>query len=48
MLIDFQQHYTPPELLKGDTGKVTVDVDVTAIPIICSIRSWPISRPISA
>jgi predicted TIM-barrel fold metal-dependent hydrolase len=27
MLIDFQQHYTPPELLKGDAGKVTVDVD---------------------
>jgi 5-carboxyvanillate decarboxylase len=27
MLIDFQQHYTPPELLKGDTGKVTVDLD---------------------
>ncbi len=27
MLIDFQQHYTPPELLKGDAGKVTVDLD---------------------
>src|SRR5580698_2670142 len=27
MLVDFQQHYTPPELLKGDAGKVTVDVD---------------------
>src|ERR1700735_1397891 len=27
MLIDFQQHYTPPELLKGDPGKVTVDLD---------------------
>jgi len=27
MLIDFQQHYTPPELLKGDADKVTVDVD---------------------
>ena len=27
MLIDFQQHYTPPELLKGDASKVTVDVD---------------------
>ena len=27
MLIDFQQHYTPPELLKGETGKVTVDLD---------------------
>ncbi len=27
MLVDFQQHYTPPELLKGDTGKVTVDLD---------------------
>jgi predicted TIM-barrel fold metal-dependent hydrolase len=27
MLIDFQQHYTPPELLKGESGKVTVDLD---------------------
>jgi predicted TIM-barrel fold metal-dependent hydrolase len=27
MLIDFQQHYTPPELLKGQAGKVTVDLD---------------------
>ena len=27
MLIDFQQHYTPPELLKGDPSKVTVDLD---------------------
>src|ERR1700728_1585076 len=27
MLVDFQQHYTPPELLKGDASKVTVEVD---------------------
>src|SRR5579872_7515738 len=27
MLIDFQQHYTPPELLKGEPGKVTADLD---------------------
>src|SRR3974390_2490747 len=27
MLIDFQQHYTPPELLKGEPGKVTVALD---------------------
>ena len=27
MLIDFQQHYTPPELLKGEPGKVTVNLD---------------------
>jgi predicted TIM-barrel fold metal-dependent hydrolase len=27
MLVDFQQHYTPPELLKGDAGKVTVELD---------------------
>jgi predicted TIM-barrel fold metal-dependent hydrolase len=27
MLIDFQQHYTPKELLKGDPGKATVDLD---------------------
>jgi len=27
MLIDFQQHYTPKELLKGDPGKATADLD---------------------
>jgi predicted TIM-barrel fold metal-dependent hydrolase len=27
MLIDFQQHYTPSELLKGEPGKVTADLD---------------------
>jgi predicted TIM-barrel fold metal-dependent hydrolase len=27
MLIDFQHHYTPPELLKGEPGKITVDLD---------------------
>jgi predicted TIM-barrel fold metal-dependent hydrolase len=27
MLVDFQQHYTPPELLKGDPGKATVELD---------------------
>jgi predicted TIM-barrel fold metal-dependent hydrolase len=27
MVIDFQQHYTPPELLKGDASKVTADLD---------------------
>ena len=27
MLVDFQQHYTPAELLKGERGKVTVDLD---------------------
>jgi hypothetical protein len=27
MLIDFQQHYTPPELLKGDRAKATVELD---------------------
>src|SRR5262244_1471566 len=27
MLIDFQQHYTPPELIKGEPGKITVDLD---------------------
>ncbi|MGH7248578.1 MAG: hypothetical protein ACREH9_10785, partial [Pseudomonadota bacterium] len=27
MLIDFQQHDTPPELLKADAGKVTADLD---------------------
>src|SRR5215467_9237366 len=27
MLIDFQQHYTPPELIKGEPGKLTVDLD---------------------
>ncbi len=32
MLVDFQQHYTPPELLKGDASKVTVDVDSDGNP----------------
>ncbi len=32
MLVDFQQHYTPPELLKGDTSKVTVDLDSDGNP----------------
>jgi predicted TIM-barrel fold metal-dependent hydrolase len=32
MLVDFQQHYTPPELLKGDAGKVTVDLDADGNP----------------
>ncbi len=27
MLIDFQQHYTPKELFKGDPSKATVDLD---------------------
>jgi predicted TIM-barrel fold metal-dependent hydrolase len=27
VLVDFQQHYTPPELLKGEPGKLTVDLD---------------------
>jgi predicted TIM-barrel fold metal-dependent hydrolase len=27
MLVDFQQHYTPKELLKGDPGKATVELD---------------------
>jgi len=27
MLVDFQQHYTPPQLLKGEPGQVTVDLD---------------------
>jgi len=27
MLVDFQQHYTPPELLKGEPGKATVELD---------------------
>jgi predicted TIM-barrel fold metal-dependent hydrolase len=32
MLVDFQQHYTPPELLKGDSSKVTVDLDSDGNP----------------
>jgi predicted TIM-barrel fold metal-dependent hydrolase len=32
MLIDFQQHYTPKGLLKGEAGKVTVDVDEDGNP----------------
>jgi len=32
MLIDFQQHYTPPELLKGDASAVSVRVDQDGNP----------------
>ena len=32
MLIDFQQHYTPTELLKGDPSKATVDLDQDGNP----------------
>src|SRR5580658_6779291 len=32
MLVDFQQLYTPPELLKGDLSKVTVDLDADGNP----------------
>jgi predicted TIM-barrel fold metal-dependent hydrolase len=27
MLVDFQQHYTPPELFRGKSGELTVDLD---------------------
>jgi predicted TIM-barrel fold metal-dependent hydrolase len=32
MIIDFQQHYTPPEFLKGDPGTATVQVDERGNP----------------
>jgi predicted TIM-barrel fold metal-dependent hydrolase len=32
MLVDFQQHYTPPELLKGDTNAVSAQVDADGNP----------------
>src|SRR5271155_5594042 len=32
MLIDFQQHYTPKELLKGDPAKATVELDADGNP----------------
>jgi len=32
MLIDFQQHYTPPELLKGNADAVSVQVDQDGNP----------------
>src|ERR1700752_2923267 len=32
MLIDFQQHYTPPELLKGNTDAVSVQLDQDGNP----------------
>jgi hypothetical protein len=44
----FRQHYTPSELLKGDPGTITVDLAVTATPIICLIRFWPNSVRIFA
>ncbi|HEY7298325.1 MAG TPA: amidohydrolase family protein [Xanthobacteraceae bacterium] len=32
MIIDFQQHYTPPELLKGDPAAVSVQLDENGNP----------------
>jgi predicted TIM-barrel fold metal-dependent hydrolase len=32
MIVDFQQHYTPPELLKGDTNAVSAQVDQDGNP----------------
>src|ERR1700692_95765 len=32
MLVDFQQHYTPPELLKGNADAVSVQVDQDGNP----------------
>ena len=32
MVIDFQQHYTPPELLKGDRNAVSVRLDANGNP----------------
>src|SRR3981081_2999569 len=32
MIIDFQQHYTPPELLKGERSGVTVRLDENGNP----------------
>ena len=32
MIIDFQQHYTPPELLKGDRNAVSVQLDQNGNP----------------
>jgi len=32
MLVDFQQHYTPPELLKGNADAVSVQVDQNGNP----------------
>ena len=32
MIVDFQQHYTPPELLKGDPKSVSVQVDERGNP----------------
>lgn len=32
MIIDFQQHYTPPELLKGDRSAVSARLDENGNP----------------
>src|SRR3989440_9307527 len=32
VIIDFQQHYTPPELLKGERSAVTVRLDANGNP----------------
>jgi hypothetical protein len=44
----FRQHYPPSKLLKGDPGTITVDLAVTATPIVCLIRFWPNSVRIFA
>ncbi len=32
MIVDFQHHYTPPQLQRGDTSAVSVQVDAQGNP----------------
>jgi hypothetical protein len=42
MLVDFQHHYTPPELMERSKGTVVFASTQTAIQITGSIRYSPI------
>ena len=37
MIVDFQTHYTPPELQKGDPTRMTVQLDENGNPNYLSL-----------
>ena len=41
MVVDFQHHYTPPELMERGTPAFCASMSM-AIQITSSIRCWPI------
>ena len=44
MIVDFQQHYTPPEFLKGDPKTATVQLDERGNPNYFPDR-WNMAGP---